>query len=934
MSSLPPLPQKVTPATVPVSTPRHRLHALFRPESIAIFGASEQPGSTGWHIYESLLQSNFTGRVHAIHPGLKTIFGHPCLPDLDALDKPPDLAVLALPCEQIEALVPKLAAAGVHHAIWLLNFQGETPAATARRVAGQARALGITLLGADSLGLAHSAVRMNLLASNAQVMAGGVAVLSQSSAICSALLDYAQGNGIGLSTAVDTGTESGVDLADLLDYLAFDGHTRSIALFIGDLQSPRRFLSALRAAARLKPVVVLCSGQSRCRQATTDTPRTRLTHAENLVSHHKTLQSALARCGAVIVQSFGELFATLEWLGDNRGVQGNRLAIVSNGGGLNQLAEDACQRYRVQIVRPADETLATLPRPPSSSDSLSPGSPCINLGMSCTPAQAADTLRQVAADRQADAVLGIFQPTLTCDASSLAREILAGPAPNPALLALVGDADARRGAEQLTKNFSVFRTPEDAVQAFAVLAEYQRGQQRLLEAPGPSWHATHFDEARIGELLARAIHSGESMLNQLTSNDILAACGIPVPRTHIAANIDEAVALARDIGYPVVLKVQSREIVHKSDIGGVRLDIRNEDELRSAARAIEDRLATLSPPPRLEGLLLQPMMPRRHSREVLVGASHDPAFGPVLHFGSGGITVELIDDTAVELPPLSPTLARELIDRTRVSRLLHSHHGEPPADIDALVDVLLAISALLTRFPAVQALDINPLLVGPQGVIALDARIRLDLQAHPLDSRYSHLAIHPYPVEAERRFTPRSEAETPAPELLMRPIRPDDAPRLAAFVADLSDESRLWRFLHPIRVMSPQMVSRFTQVDYDRDMAFVVVEEQLGPEAPILGVARYFREPSESRCEFAIVVLDSWQGHGLAKVMMQHLIDTARANGLDTMIGLVHGNNTRMLNFMRRLGFRISKDPDEPELRQVTLHMPQADSAASAPEHQ
>lgn len=984
-TSLPPSPAK--PAVV--STPRHRLHPLFRPDSIAIFGVSEEPGSTGWRIYENLLQSNFRGKFHAINPELGSIFGNPCHPDLAALPKVPDLAVLAVPPDQIEARLNDLAQAGTRTAIWLADLHAETTREEARRLGALARSLGITMLGADSLGLFHGAIQMNLLASSVQPKTGGVAVLSQSSAVLGALLDYAQGNGVGLSTAADTGSENGIDLADLLDYLAFDGNTRSIAMFVDGTHEPRRFLSALRAAARLKPVVVLKGGYSADHARPAHSGATRLTHAERLYSRDATLQAALERSGAVIVDSFGELFATLEWLADNRGVQGNRLAIVGNGGGLAMLAENACHCRGVTVATPGDATLIklglkqapaadTAETPGTSADEaaseatvaetstgeaatdaaaaetpapLGPGrskpatSPVIDLGITATPERMADTLRQVVADSQVDAVLCVFQPTLACDSIGLANAILAGKAPTPLLLAMVGDADTRRGAELLTKDFSVFRTPEIAVRAFNVLAQYQRSQQRLLETPGPSRDAERFNEALIAELLEKARQGGRSMLNQLASHQILAACGIPTPRSLIASTIEEAVASAHEIGFPVVLKVQSQDVVHKSDVGGVRLDIRNEDELRSAARSIQSRLEAMTPAPTLDGFLVQPMIPRRDAREVLVGASRDPAFGPVIHFGAGGVTVEMMDDTAVALPPLSPALAEELIQKTRISKLLRSHHGEAAADMDGLVDVLLAVSALLTRFPQVLALDINPVLAGPDGVMALDARIKLDLDATPRDNRYRHLAIHPYPIEAEQPFMARparkpeaqgpatghapapapseaqDEEEAPPTAMLMRPIRPDDAVRLKDFFDQLTPESRLWRFLHPIRVMSPQMVARFSQVDYDRDMALVAVEADKGYDAPLIGVARYFREPNESRCEFSIVVLDSWQSRGVARILMEHLIETARANGLDTMIGLVHGNNMKMLNFMRRLGFQIGKDPDEPELRLCTLYI-------------
>ena len=974
--------------------PRHRLHRLLRPSSVCVVGASERQGSPGRAVLANLLAAGWSGPLLAVSPRHRSVMGIACERRVRDLDTAPDLAVVAVPPAALVATLTDLAALGTRHAL-LLPAAGATSqaahgtgaatpsaATAASALAALGRSLGLRIVGPESLGLAHPAIGLNATVSRSRIAAGSLAIVAESSSVCAALLDFAEGSGIGVSTVLATGAGVDVDVADLLDYLSYDAETRSIAVHLEGVRDARRLLGALRAAARSKPVVVLRAGQA-CRSDDDPVAPIPVTHTEVLACSDEAFASALRRSGAVAVDSFGELFGAVEWLGAGRRVRGDRLGIVSNGAGLAVLGQDACRRYRVRCAAlapvtiaavQADDPTAALAAAPLAAAAVAPaaaaaaptdavstrvpgiavtdpgsaGSP-VSLGASATPARLAAAIDVVAADRNVDAVLGLFHPSQAADSAAIAEALLGREPAVPAMFAFLGDADARHGRDRMNaQGHSVFGTPEAAVRAFSILAEYQRSQRQLIQSPAPIREAPRFDAAAVDAIIATALAAGQQTLDEIRSKQLLAACGIDVPRTLMARTIEEATKLADRIGYPVVLKLVSPDISHKSDVGGVRLDIRDKLELRGAATGIQQRLRTAAPQARFDGFTVQPMIRRGDSIELLVGVSRDPAFGPLIRFGAGGVATEVIADTASALPPLNATLALELIGRTRIARLLNGMRLRPPVAIDAIVDVLLAISALVCRFPAIRAIDINPLLASEGGALALDARIVLDPANPQRDRRYRHLAIHPYPAEVETWVALRPGRSDPnaatgpqaagpqatAPDstgsvrVHLRPIRPDDAEQELAFFDGLSAESRQWRFLHPIRSLTPEMVARFTQVDYDRDMALVALPTDAGPAPPIIGVARYAREADAGRCEFAIVVADAWQRRGVAHALMVHLIAQARAAGLDTMIGHIHGQNLRMLNFVRRLGFTLDASPEDPSLRQATLLLkPAADAA-------
>lgn len=877
---------------------------MFSPRSVAVVGDCGEPGSALQVILRKLLEGRYPGRVDIVDPAGNEVLGRPAVAAIETIDAAPDLAVLDGGEALVEERVRALGRLGTRH---VLVVGAPVPPERSARIGEAACSAGMRLLGPGSLGLARPREGLDLTAAIARLSPGPLAIVSQSSAVCAALLDFAEGSGVGLSTVASTGID--VSVHAVLDYLAFDSATRSVVVYMEGVRDARRVLTSLRALARTKPVVVLKAGGNDVGA------RARLTHSDVVASDRSTFEDAMRRCGAVPVDSFGELFSAVEWLANGRRVRGERLAIVTNGGGLATLAADACRNYGVDLATLTDGTVDRLGA--LLAPGWSGGNP-VNATAAASPDVLAQAAARVAEDAGADALLGVFCGTPIASSAAIADALLGQPPALPAMYAFVGATDAQRGCDVLNREgHSVFNTPDAAVRAFSILVEYQRSQRNLLEAPPPLRAVRTFDEAAIRDIIDSALAAGHESLDEVRSKHLLAACGIPVPRTEVARTVEEAAKLADRIGYPVALKVVSRDIVHKSDVSGVRLDIRDRHELRGAASAMQQRLRAAAPQVRLEGFAVQPMIRRGHALELLVGVSRDPAFGPVITFGAGGVAVEATADAATALPPLNPLLARDLIARTRIARLAAGYRHVPAVAVAAIEDVLVAVSSLVCRFPEIAGMDVNPLLADPEGVIALDARIVLDRDSPPLDARYSHLAIHPYPAELERTLTLRKSRD----RVLVRPIRPDDAAMELAFFEGLSQSARRWRFLHPIKTLSAEMVARFTQVDYDRDMALVAIPlaRDGAQEERIVGVARYVREMNESRCEFALVVSDDWQGRGLAGALLGQLVEHARAVGLAVMAGYVDAQNLRMLNFVRRMGFEISDSREDPSMKVATM---------------
>jgi acetyltransferase len=897
------------PASVGISKTTHPLHALFAPKSVALVGASARAGSLGQVVLGNLKQGGFAGPILLVNPRHEKLGDDPCYKSLETLPERVDLAVVTAPAAQMPDIAAQAARARIPALLILSAGFGETGPegeALQERTVAAAREGGVRILGPNCVGLLRPSIGLNASFARTACAPGGIALVSQSGAICTALVDWAASTRVGLSSVISLGTGADIDFGDVLDYLLFDPKTESVLLYVEGVHQGRAFISSLRAIARAKPVIVLKVGRN---DAGSKAARS---HTGALVGNDAVFDAVLARCGVVRVKSYQNLFAAARALSSRRKPRGDRLAVVTNGGGPGVLAADAIASHDLHLAQLSPETLARLDEilPPY----WSRGNPIDVIGDSDGPRFAA-AAKLAIADPGVDAVLTVYCPTGISTAEGVADALLpiAKESNKPLLTAWLGESGVVPTRHRVeAEGIPAYRAAEVGVQAFAALASYVKNQKLLLEAPPPRATPAEHDIPAAERILDAALAEGRTLLNEVEAKGLLACFGVPVPPFEIARTHEEAVAAAERIGYPVVLKILSEDITHKSDVNGVRLDIR---DAQSVGTQFDDILATVAasrPEARVAGVLVQSMVTRRHGRELMIGITTDPAFGPAISFGSGGVAVELLRDNAVGLPPLNVGLAGDLIDRTRAARLLGAYRNVPAASRPALIDVLLRVSDLVCALPWVREMDINPLLLDPEGAIALDARVVVDPGHRRLDSRYSHLAIHPYPAALEA-----IERLRDGTEVTLRPIRPEDAEMETAFITELSDESRYLRFLSLVRHVTPEMVARFTQIDYDREMALIATRREAGGREAIIGVARYVRDPNPASAEFAIVIADRVQRKGLASKLMGRLMAHARYAGIARLRGLVLASNASMLELMGRLGFEVFPDAEDSSLVDV-----------------
>lgn len=906
----------------------HYLSPLFLPTSVALVGATERDGALGRFVFLNLQSGGFRskgseGVIYAVNPKHDQVFGQPCFARLSDLPATPDLIVIATPAAGVGNILQEAGVAGVRAALILSAGFAETGAegqARAQAVEAIARRYGIRMIGPNCIGMMRPAIGLNATFANAGVRAGSLALVSQSGAVCTAILDWAATTEIGFSSVISLGGALDVDFGEVLDFLVQDVETKSILLYVEGIRDARGFLSALRAAARVKPVVVLKAGRY------TLSSQAASSHTGALTGDDAVFDTALARSGALRVMTSLQLFAAARLLADPRvtkSLQGERLVIITNGGGPGVVAADCAADNDLKLAKLSAATLkildAALPA------HWSHGNP-IDLIGDATPTRFEDAINAAAADSGVDALLVLFCPQTVTSAEAAAAAIISAARAvmtqygKPVFAAFLGGASIVRAREMLeAAHVPIFLTPENAVEAFSYLARFRAHQAFLLQSP-PTHEALTLSLAdcanavAISQAIRAAVVAAKRvMLTELEAKQLLAAFGLPVAMGKIATTRTEAEAVAKKIGFPVVMKIHSPDITHKSDVAGVRLDLMNVRQVGNAFDDMMEQVAQAAPEAVIEGVNIQPMLKFANSREVLVGVSRDSIFGPVIAFGSGGVAVEAIRDTALALPPLNHLLAAELISRTRISRVLDSYRHVPGIDHEALVGVLVRVSVMTCLLPWITELDLNPVLAHPEGVAVVDARIVIDASAPITDPRYRHMAIFPYPVELERQLTLKDHSR-----LKLRAIRPDDAARERAFVASLSDTSRYYRFLHSVTALSDDMVARFTQLDYDREMALIA----LTPDGEkIAGVARYHPNPDRETVEFAIAIADAWQGRGLGEQLMKALISAARDAGYRQIGGNVLPVNLGMLKLAAVIGFTVAPVGDAVNTIKITLEL-------------
>lgn len=870
-------------------TQRH-LDRLLRPRTVAVFGASDKPERVGTTVWRNLRAGGFAGQLAPVNPRLSNLDGERCYPRVSALPFTPDLAVLCTPPATVAGLIAALGAAGTRAAI--VVTAGLTPVQK-QAALDAARPHGLRLLGPNCIGLLSPHLGLNASFTQADAKPGALALVSQSGALLTALLDWANGQGIGFSHLVSLGEHLDVDFGDLLDHLALDSQTRAILLYIESISSPRKFMSAARAAARVKPIIVVKAGRAPAGQ------KAAASHTGALAGEDIVTDAAIRRAGMLRVDTLKELFIAAQTLARFRDNPSQSLMVMTNGGGAGVLAADAASALGVPLTEPDSVLMqrldAVLPA------NWSRGNPIDIIG-DAPPQRYVDTLQALFDAPEAGAILFAQAPTAIASSAAIAQACapLIAAHPGRVLSCWLGGqtaAPARQTFEQA--GIAGYDTPEEAVRAFSLMQTYRRNQMALRETPAASTIAAP-DRAAARRLVDAALADGREWLNEVEAKALLAAYGIAVvPSAQVPASPQAAAQAASGMDGPVVLKILSPDLLHKSDVGGVRLGLKNPEAVREAAQEMLESLARSHPKARLQGFSVQAQVTRPLAQELIVGAHVDPIFGPVLLFGHGGVAVEVLADRAVALPPLNRALARDLIERTRVRRLLAGFRGRAPADLDAIADVLIAVARLLADLPELAELDINPLWADAQGALALDGRIRLS-PAKP--AGVAHFAIRPYPDEWESRVAWQGQT------LLLRPIRPEDEAAHQAFLdAVTADDLRLRFFQAPHR-LSHDELARLTQIDYEREMAFIAVDAA----QQTLGVARLVRDPDNTEAEFAVLVRSDLQGRGLGRLLMQRLLDYATARGTQRIVGDVLRENHGMLSLAKALGFEMSADAHDP----------------------
>lgn len=891
---------------------KHFLSPLLTPQSVVVFageiGQPELLPAASRALVAALQTQEFTGTLRFLD-----IHSTGTLADLAQVRA--DLAVIALPAQDMAAALEIAGRIGCKAAMVVSSGVGPDLAASLRKIA---RREGVQLLGPNSLGLQRPQLQLNASLAGPLAQRGPLALVSQSGALTASMLDWAANNAVGFSSVVSLGPHTSVDIAHVLDFLANDAQTQSIVVYMEGISDARRFMSAMRMAANSKPVVVLKAGR---RQAGNQAAQT---HSGAIVGSDDVFDAALRRAGAVRVRSFVELFSAAKCLASRYRPVGKRLAIVTNGGGPGVLAADWIHELQLQLGRLSDETVASLkPQLPALASLVD----LIDLSEEADGSHFKAALEAAAKDRGVDGVLAIYSPKTGHDGAEVATALanMKKAMGKPLLSCWMGDSTVH-AARSILKEAEIpsFRTPEAAVGAFGNIASFYQNQLLLQQTPPPLSTLAKPDIEGARLVIESVLAERRKVLTEMESKTLLSAFHIPVTRTILARSANEAMMIATQLGFPAVLKIDSPDISHKSDVGGVALNIMNATGVRDTYNDMMQTVKRNCPDARINGVTVQSMVRSRHGREIYIGLVTDDPFGPVIAFGAGGTMIELINDRAMELPPLNQFLARRLIERSRVAETLGEWRGSAPADMEMLEQILLRVSEMVCELPQLREMDINPIIVDEHGAMAVDARIVIDTAPQGLSSRghsYNHLSILPYPAQYEQLWPLRGGGE-----YTVRPVQPDDAQMLQDLVQGLSKESRYFRFVSSMHELPPAMLARFTLIDYDREMALVAVHKTrtAGVDGEILeterivGVSRYVTNPDKASCEFALVVADDFAGKGLGSRLMLSIMDVARDHGLVEMEGLVLTHNPGMLKLMRSLGFTVKTFEEDADFKLVS----------------
>ena len=863
-------------------------------------GASERASSVGTTVIRNLSDAGFDGPVFPVNPKYERVFGKQAYAGVGDLPETADLAVICTPARTVPGIVRECGRAGIPGLVILsagFREAGDEGARLEAEVEAARREFdGMRIVGPNCLGLMVPHGKLNASFAGAMPAVGRVAFVSQSGAVCTSVLDRAAREGVGFSSFVSLGNMLDVSIADLIDACSRDEMTDAVVLYVESIGDARRFMSAARAFAREKPIIAYKSGRFEA------SAEAAASHTGALAGVDEVYQAAFDRTGMVRVFESDDLFDCARLLARHPQPPGDRLAIVTNAGGPGVMASDALIARDGNLAELSDTTLRQL------NDALPPawshGNPVDILG-DASPGRFRDAVRIVLEDEGVDAAVVLLSPQPMTKPGAVAEAVIevAGLSPKPLLAAWMGADRVADGIERLNEaGVPAYSSPEKAVRAFMHLASYARNRRVLYETPREIPVEFPLDRKRFRAVFDSVLGEGHDVLTEEVSKSLLAAYGIPVTQPQAADSPDEAVRVARQIGYPVAIKILSPEISHKTDVGGVELNVAGDDEVRSTFEKMIAAARRNRPDARVDGVTVQRMVSVPRGCEMIVGAKRDPVFGSVLMVGAGGTRAELFKDRVLELPPLSERLARRMLQSLQTWPLLAGYRGRPAMAVDRLLEILMRFSYLIADYPEINELDVNPLLVTPHDVLALDARIVLDHEAltEPV-KRYSHLAIRPYPEE----FTHRAKLND-GREVLLRPIKPEDEPRWHAMLNACSRQSLWFRFRHLFRETTHAMATRFCFIDYDRELA-MVAEIETGGERKLIGVGRLVAGDDRHDADYAVLVADAWQGQGLGSLLTDFCLEIAVKWGVRRVWAETAASHPRMISIFKNRGFALAK---------------------------
>ena len=892
------------------------LDPILAPQSIALIGASPKPGSVGQIVLRNVASNGFKGKVYPVNPKHDAINGLTCYRKIADLPEAPDIAVIMTPPKSVPRAISQLAKRGTRTAV-VLTAGINDGNGLRQKMLDAAKPHLFRVIGPNTVGMMAPHVGLNASFTHMAPMPGKLALLSQSGAIVTALIDWAADRDVGFSHIVSLGDMADVDMADCIDLLAMDRHTKAILLYLESIPNPRKFISAARAASRLKPVLAVKSGRHDA------AAKAAATHTGALAGSDTVVDAILRRAGVVRVKDLDDLFLAAETIEHFSSIPDMRVGIVTNGGGAGVLAVDQMMDYGSDLAELSPETIEALNAvlPPTWSKS----NPVDIIG-DAPPKRYRDAVSIVARDPGVDAILVMCCPTALASPIAAAQEISAMVENGrinrkPVFGCWLGEHSAKGARHVLRKSgVASFDTPAQAAEAMSLLESWTQSQRLLTRVPAFGGDEPTGDTAVAAEIFRAVADEGRTILTEPEAKRVFSAYGIPTPPSLVARDAAEARKVAEELlpGHGrLVVKLLSRDITHKTDVGGVALGLESAEAVSQAVLGMTAKIGNTRPDARIDGFMIQPMVSLPDSNELIIGMKHDPTFGPVILFGAGGTAVEVLKDTAIALPPIDDVLAGDLIDQTRIGRLLAGYRGHRPADRAMIIKMIRAVSNLVVDFPCVSGIDINPLLVSENHALALDARIVIDPERVGEPGPNPDLAMRPYPNAWTKKITVENGTE-----VVLRAIRPEDAALYPTFLDKTSADDIRMRLLTSISRFTDAELVRLTQLDYSRSMAFVaIIGASAESQGELAGVSRLMADANHERAEFGLIVRGDLQGLGLGWSLMQHLLDYAKADGLSVVDGVTFKENKRMRQMCEELGFTQKMSRESPELVELELKL-------------